>query len=245
MFGGTRGAAAIGHVTGASTPDAAMTDWLGGESAAFLSLLETHQYGLLALVIGLEAAGVPWPVATEFAMVVMGYQVFRAEANPAVVVTIVVASGTLGAIVLYWAGRLLGRPLLGRYGRWLRMRPERIARLEDWFGRRGAKVVVIGRLIPGVRILVPVVAGVARARFPVFLASAVAGNTLWGALYVGLGWGFGDQFEATLAALTGNPTPVVAAVGGAASLIAACWIVRFRRPLARVIVAALPGVLAR
>ena len=60
-----------------------MAEWLGAGAVALLDQLETYQYGLLALIIGLEAAGVPWPVAAEFVLVVMGYQVFRAEANPA------------------------------------------------------------------------------------------------------------------------------------------------------------------
>lgn len=194
-----------------------MAEWLGAGAVALLDQLETYQYGLLALIIGLEAAGVPWPVAAEFVLVVMGYQVFRAEANPAVAVGVIVAAGTLGAVVLYWAGRLLGRPLLNRYGRWLRMRPERVARLEGWFDRHGAGLVVIGRLIPGVRILVAVIAGVARVRFVIFLASAAAGNTLWAVLYVGLGWGFGNQFEVTLAAVTSDPMRIVAVAGGGAA----------------------------
>ncbi len=222
-----------------------MSELFGADAFALLDLLETYQYGLLALVIGLEAAGVPLPVASEFVLVVMGYQVFRAEANPAVAVSIIVGAGTLGAVALYWAGRLVGHPLLHRYGRWLRMRPDRIARLETWFGRHGRPLVVFGRLIPGVRILVPVIAGVTRTRFLAFLAWAVAGNALWAMLYVGLGWGFGDQFEATLAAVISNPTVIVAAVSGVVALVVASCVVRFRRPLARVIVTALPGALPR
>ncbi len=72
-----------------------MAEWLGAGAVALLDQLETYQYGLLALIIGLEAAGVPWPVAAEFVLVVMGYQVFRAEANPAVAVGVIVAAGTL------------------------------------------------------------------------------------------------------------------------------------------------------
>jgi membrane protein DedA with SNARE-associated domain len=210
-----------------------VADWLGA--------LEGFQYGLLALIIGLQAGGVPWPVASEFVVVVMGYQVFRELANPAVVMVIIVASGTVGAVALYGAGRLLGRPLVDRHGRWLRMRPERVARLERRFGRRCLLVVILGRMIPGVWTPVAAIAGVARVRFSVFVRSAIIGNTLWAALYVGLGWGFGDQFEATVAAVMGNPAVVAAAAGGTAVAIVTAGGVRFRRPLARLVATALPG----
>jgi membrane protein DedA with SNARE-associated domain len=216
-------------------------DWFADLGQELLTALETNQYLVLAIILGLEGAGIPCPISAEFVMVIMGYQVFRGQANPWVVLGIMVGSATLGVSLLYWISRLIGRPLLDRYGRLLRIRPDRMRRLAVWFGRWAVPVVVVGRIVPAIRIVIPVVAGVARGDFRVFVPSAALGILLWGLLYLVAGWALGDELERVLEAVTGNPTIGFGVAAGVVVAIAAAVMFRFRRRIFR---RARPGRLA-
>ena len=136
-----------------------MAEWVADQGQLLLALLEEHQYLVLALAVGFEAVGLPLPISAEIVVVTMGFQIYRGEANPWAVMGTVVASATVGVSVQYWIARGVGRPLLDRYGRILRIRPSHLERLERWFARRDVPVVVIGRVVPAIRIIIPVVAG--------------------------------------------------------------------------------------
>ena len=174
-----------------------VAEWVTEQGQLLLALLEEHQYLVLALAVGFEAVGLPLPISAEIVVVAMGFQIFRGEANPWAVMGTVVASATVGASVQYWIARGVGRPLLERYGRILRIRPSHLERLERWFARRDVPVVVIGRVVPAIRIIIPVVAGVARGDFRRFVPAVAAGITLWTLLYMGIGWGLRRDRGAT------------------------------------------------
>ena len=208
-----------------------VAEWVTEQGQLLLALLEEHQYLVLAVAVGIEAAGIPLPIAAEFVVVAMGYQIFRGVANPWAVIGTVVASATLGVSVLYWIARGAGRPLLDRYGQFLRIRPPHLERLERWFARRAVPVVVIGRVVPAIRI----VAGVARGDFRRFVVSAAAGISLWTLLYVGLGWAFGETVEHVTTTLLADPALAFIAAVSAASFAIVVLALRFRRRLAPVI----------
>ena len=90
----------------------------------------------------------------------------------------------------------------------------------------------MGRVVPAIRIVVPVVAGVARGDFRRFVISAAAGITLWTALYVGLGWAFGATVEQVASSVMSDPTVDFFTTVGAVSFIIAVLVSRFRRRLA-------------
>ena len=70
--------------------------------------LELHQYKAIALLIGIEEAGVPLPLPGDLAIMVMGVQVSAGKASPIPVVAVTAASATVGASLLYWISRFLG-----------------------------------------------------------------------------------------------------------------------------------------
>ena len=212
-----------------------MAEWVADQGQLLLALLEEHQYLVLALAVGFEAVGLPLPISAEIVVVTMGFQIYRGEANPWAVMGTVVASATVGVSVQYWIARGVGRPLLDRYGRILRIRPSHLERLERWFARRDVPVVVIGRVVPAIRIIIPVVAGVARGDFRRFVPAAAAGITLWTLLYMGIGWAFGETVEQLVATVLSDPTPAVIAAAGVGGLVVVLLALRFRRRLAPLI----------
>ena len=103
-----------------------------------------------------------------------------------------------GEIFTYWAARLGGSPLIARLAArgWLRLDSHRMQRTESMFSRWGVRLVVFGRIIPGIRTLVSVPAGLTHMRFSLFLGAAFSGAYIWNTLLVGIGYALG--FKVTL-----------------------------------------------
>ena len=103
-----------------------------------------------------------------------------------------------GEIATYWAARLGGPPLIARMAArgWLRMDSRRMQRAESLFARWGVRLVIFGRIFPGLRTLVSVPAGLTRMNFGLFLSAAFSGAYIWNTLLVGVGYALG--FKVTL-----------------------------------------------
>lgn len=154
-------------------------------------------YGVIALVMLLE--NVFPPIPSEVVMPYGGYLVHqgRLELLPTVLAGLV---GTvLGAWFWYGIGRLINEERLaqwlGRHGRWLGIQPEDLDRSRRWFNRHGAAVVFWGRVIPGVRTLVSVPAGIELMPQLPFLAWTTAGSLIWTLLLTLAGQGMGKGYE--------------------------------------------------
>src|SRR5437667_9559218 len=95
----------------------------------------------------------------------------------------VVLAGTLGSYlgsaITYWASRLIGRPLIVKYGRFVLLSPKKLERAEDWLARYEAGGVFFARLLPVVRHLISIPAGIVRMNFGLFSFVTVAGSALW------------------------------------------------------------------
>ena len=100
----------------------------------------------------------------------------------------------LGASAAYWTARLGGRPLVDRMARWVRIQPAHIGRAEQQFHRWGAGLVLAGRVIPGIRTLVSIPAGLARMDFLKFLAATYVGSYIWCTLLIGAGYLLGHEW---------------------------------------------------
>lgn len=103
-----------------------------------------------------------------------------------------------GEFAIYWAARLGGRPLVERLVArgWLRVDAKRAQRTEELFERWGLRLVIFGRILPGVRTLVSVPAGLTQMNFGLFASAAFSGAYIWNTLLVGIGYALG--FKVTL-----------------------------------------------
>jgi membrane protein DedA with SNARE-associated domain len=111
----------------------------------------------------------------------------------------IVIAGTfgswLGASVMYWASRLAGRPLLVRYGKFIFISAEKIAGAERWAAHYGATGIFISRLLPVVRHLIGIPAGIVRMSYLKFSLFTLLGSAIWCSVlcYVGIKAGQDDQ----------------------------------------------------
>jgi membrane protein DedA with SNARE-associated domain len=132
----------------------------------------------------------------------------------------------LGASVAYWVARLGGRPLVDRLARWLRIDSAHIDRAENQFHRWGTGLVLVGRVMPGVRTLVSIPAGLARMPFATFFVATFIGAYVWCTLLIGAGYVLGHEW-ALLSAYIKQFFPYLLA-GGFVALAVYFWFTRRR-----------------
>lgn len=154
-----------------------MSDWI-------IRLIEQSGYLGIAFLMFLETVFPPIP--SEVIMSLAGVAAGQGKLHLGWVIASGTAGAMLGNIFWYLAARALGverlRPLVARYGRWLTMDWTEVERAEHWFGRFGTFFVLIGRMMPTIRSLVSVPAGLLRMRFKSFVLASTVGTAGWTAL---------------------------------------------------------------
>jgi len=152
----------------------------------YLHSLDRGGYWLVALLMAIESSIVPLP-----SELVIPPAAHLAYTQGKMSVTGVVIAGALGswigATVMYWASRLAGRPLVMRYGRLVLISPEKVAAAERWAARYGPFGIFFSRLLPVVRHLIGIPAGIVRMDFRLYSLYTLAGSTLWCAVLAWLG----------------------------------------------------------
>jgi membrane protein DedA with SNARE-associated domain len=114
-----------------------------------LHFMEEHLVTALFFWLLLEESGIPMPLPGDLAILLAGARAGQGQLNLLLALVLIQAATLLGASVLYWVARRGGRPMLLRYGKFLQLGPDRLARAEDFLQRRGFLAVVAGRVIPG------------------------------------------------------------------------------------------------
>lgn len=162
------------------------------------------------------------PIPSEVILPLAGFLVYQGELRfvPALVVATV---GSLaGALVLYALGRWGGRTLVLRYGRLLRVRESDLDRADAWFDRYGEAVVLLGRMVPGVRSLVSIPAGLAEMPVKRFVVLTVLGSGAWNTLLIGAGWQLGENWS-RLSGVVGSVSNAVLAILAVAVVVLVMW----------------------
>jgi membrane protein DedA with SNARE-associated domain len=160
-------------------------------------------YTGLALVMAAEAA---LPIPSEVVLPVVGLQVSAGQLSLTGAALAATIGSVLGAWALYALGRLGGRPMVARLPRFLGATEERMARVEGWFARRGDVIVLLARLVPGVRSVVSIPAGTLRMPLGRFLVFTTVGSLAWNAALIGLGSALAARWASVLSALSTTAT---------------------------------------
>lgn len=156
-------------------------------------LVDDGGYAALSGLILLENLFPPIP--SELILPLAGYYVHEGtlEFLPAVLFSTI--GSLIGALILYFIARAGGRPLLLKYGRFLRFTEKDLDKADAWFDARGDWIVFFGRLIPGMRSLVSLPAGLSEMPIWRFIALTTIGSAIWNSVLIGIGWQLGPQFE--------------------------------------------------
>jgi membrane protein DedA with SNARE-associated domain len=179
----------------------------------FQHLIDTFGYFGVFVLLLIENLFPPLP--SEVVAPFCGYAAARGELNIAGVIAAAVFGSMVGQLPWYFAGRVLGErrieALAARYGRWLTVTPHEVDRVFKWFYRYGAASVFFGRMIPAIRAVISLPAGLAEMPLAKFLAYSLAGTTIWmgGLAYAGYRLG---QNYALVEKYMGPGTKIVVAI---------------------------------
>jgi membrane protein DedA with SNARE-associated domain len=159
----------------------------------FYPLIENYGYLVVFFGVMLGTMGVPFPSAAILlasgVLVQQGHLGLRGA----------IVFGTLGAIVGnqvgYWVGYQAGRPFVLKWGRHVKLTPERLEWVENLFARHGGKAVFAGRFFSVSRVLEALVAGTSRMHWGTFVVYSILGGVVWATTVIlvgyliGQGWG--------------------------------------------------------
>ena len=167
-----------------------MSDWI-------VRLIEQSGYLGVGFLMFLETVFPPIP--SEIIMSIAGVTAARGSLSLGWVIASGTAGAMLGNIFWYLAARALGivrlQPIIHRWGRWLGISWSEVKRGEKWFASHGTAFVLIGRLIPTVRSLVSVPAGLLKMRFRSFVIASTIGTAGWTTLIALAGYKLGENFD--------------------------------------------------
>ncbi len=155
------------------------------------------------------------------------------QASPSVILVGALFSAVgsvVGASIPYWVARLGGRPVVDKLARWFRISAAHITKAEEQFRRWGSGIVLIGRMMPGVRTLINIPAGLANMAFLPFLVTTFVGAYLWCALLIGAGYLLGNQWT-LISTYLHQSYPYILA-GGSILILLYVWRINRRKRVA-------------
>ena len=139
------------------------------------------------------------PIPSELIMPLGGFYVQQGQLQFLPVVLAGLLGTLLGALPWYGIGRVINEKRLeawlSRHGRWIGISPAELARSRRWFNRYGTALVFWGRLVPGIRTLISVPAGIELMPFGPFLIWTTAGSLIWTLLLTLAGLGLGEGYS--------------------------------------------------
>lgn len=159
-----------------------------------------NQFGYIGVFLLITAENIFPPIPSEIILTFGGFMTTYTKMNIWGVILAATTGSVIGAIILYFIGRVMNTERLerffaGRVGRLLHLKKEDVGRAEKWFIKHGNKTVFLCRFIPIVRSLISIPAGVTGMRLSSFLSLTLTGTFIWNTALVFLGRIAGDTWE--------------------------------------------------
>ena len=192
-----------------------------------LSLIEHYGYLFVFFGVMLGCSGIPFPGATILLAAGILVQQGHLELEYAI------AFGILGAIIGsqigYWVGQRGGRSFVLKWGRYVKITPERLGRVERFFVRYGGKAVFASRFVSVFRVLGAPVAGMSRMRGSTFFLFSALGGMVWATAVILIGYFFGQSWvEAQHWTGRGPLLLALLLAVGLSLYLAHRWVLRYR-----------------
>ncbi len=173
-----------------------MIETLAAHLDAFAALAPTWGLLLVFVFMTIESSFIPFP--SEVVMIPAGFLAARGElgcGTPLAAVTLAFLVGVLGSLagayVNYFLALWVGKPFLEKYGKWFFLKPAALDRACEVFNRYGAATTFVCRMIPAIRQLISIPAGIARMPLGPFTLFTALGAGVWTAILTFVGWAIG------------------------------------------------------
>jgi len=135
--------------------------------------------GYVGIIVLMAMESSIFPVPSEIVIPPAAFLAAQGKLSFTGIVLAGVLGSYLGSAITYWASRLIGRPLIVKYGRFVLVTPKKLEQAEQWLSRYEAGGVFFARLLPVVRHLISIPAGIVRMNFGLFSLVTIAGSALW------------------------------------------------------------------
>ena len=154
-------------------------------------IFENLNYWTVTLGMILESSIIPFP--SELVVAPAAFKAAAGELNVFLIVIFATLGADIGAIINYVASYYLGRPIVyafanSKIGHLCLRNEEKVKKSEDYFNKHGVAATLTGRLIPVIRQLISVPAGLSKMNFFVFLGYTTLGAGIWNCILAALGW---------------------------------------------------------
>ena len=211
-----------------------MLETLAAHLDSIAALAPTWGLLLIFVFMTIESSFIPFP--SEVVMIPAGFLAARGEmgcGSPLAAVVLSFLVGVLGSLagayVNYYLALWVGKPFLEKYGKWFFLKPAALNRACEVFNRYGAATTFVCRMIPAIRQLISIPAGIARMPFGSFTLFTALGAGVWTAILTFVGWAIGRS-TANISYLelctrgkemASANLPIV--IGGAVALVVCYW----------------------
>jgi len=145
------------------------------------------------IMMAIESSFIPFP--SEIVLVPAGYLASKGDMSITYIMMSAISGSIVGAFVNYFLAFTLGRKFLLRYGKYFFISPEALEKMEKFFKKHGHISTFTGRLIPGIRQLISIPAGLAKMDLLEFTAFTTLGAGIWALILTLLGYYIGENQE--------------------------------------------------
>ncbi|MFC4410804.1 DedA family protein [Chungangia koreensis] len=190
------------------------------------------QFGYLGVFLLIMLENIFPPIPSEVILTFGGFMTTYSDMTRMGVIIASTAGSVAGAVILYGIGRLLDvarlEKIVDRWGHVLRLTKKDVHRADAWFDKYGIWTVFFCRLVPLIRSLISIPAGMSNMKFWLFLLLTTLGTLLWNTVLVSVGAAVGDNWESIVGYMDvySNITYAILAILGVAVII---WYLRFRK----------------
>jgi len=143
------------------------------------------------IMMAIESSFIPFP--SEIVLIPAGYLASQGEMSIALIMLSALAGSMVGAFINYYLALTLGRKFLLRYGKYFFIKEEALLKMENFFEKHGHISIFSGRLIPGIRQLISIPAGLARMNLAQFSLFTALGAGIWALVLTLLGYIIGEN----------------------------------------------------
>lgn len=192
----------------------------GGLASSIISFMQKNAYPALFVLMFLESASLPIP--SELYLPFAGYLIYTGSMNFPLALIVATVSGTLGALVDFYIGLILGRVFVRRLARYFMVSEEGMDRAERWINTKGSWSVFAARFVPGLRSIISFPAGILDMERKRFILTTSLGTFGWSLLLIYIGFAAGKLWETAISTIekTANQAVVVLIAALSASYIA-------------------------
>ncbi len=151
-------------------------------------------YPAVFLFVMIESSGIPFPGETMLLLAAF-YSAIDQQLHLPIIIVCAAFGAIMGDNIGYYIGKTGGKAVVNRYGRYVFLKPEHLARAEQFFARHGDKTVFLGRFVAVLRAWAAFLAGVNQMHWRTFFIYNAAGGIVWATIYGLLGYYAGKIFH--------------------------------------------------